>query len=253
MGAQQDSNRLHEMGLWSWMDCTMPQVTHFDGKPESVTVNVGHFGPDGWIYPPAQGQRGGATLVETFQVAMEARPLVLQFHQFNEFAGQPEGQGHGPNHDHYYDSYSSELNDDIEPTSLSAPAYRGTGGWGFLQLNLLRALVDLYRQPTPETTVIAISKPLRMNAVSGNALEVEWSTVGVEPNGYLFTVDSKEVDAKVTPEKTASLSLAGLSDGTHQLRVTAKGTKSHYPLLYDQEVERLSTPVEAYAVVDFVK
>lgn len=253
MGAQQDSNHLNDLGLWSWMDCTTPQVTYFEGKAEAVTVNVGHFGPDGWKYPPAKGQRGGATLVETFQVAMDAKPLVLQFHQFNEFAGQPEGQGHGPTHDHYYDSYSSELNDDIEPTSLTTPAYRGTGGWGFLQLNLVRALVDLYRQATPETTAVAVSTPLRMQAVSGDTLAVEWSTAGVAPQGYTFMLDGKEVTARELKDKSAVLSITDLPAGVHQLRLTAKGTKSYFPLVYDQEVERLSTPVEAYTVVDFVK
>ncbi len=253
MGAQQDSNHLNEMGLWSWMDCTTPQVTYMDGKPEAVTVNVGHFGPRGWKYPPAKGQRGGATLVETFPVALDARPLVLQFHQFNEFAGQPEGQGHGPNHDYYYDSYSSELNDDIEPTSLSAPAYRGTGGWGFLQLNLVRALVDLYRLTTPETTAIAISTPLRMQAVEGDTLTLEWSTVGVEPKGYSFALDGKEVMAKEIKDRSATLSLGDLAEGVHQLRLTAKGTKSYYPLVYGREVERLREPVEAYTEMDFVK
>ena len=100
------------------------------------------FPPGGWLSEYAYGRRGGWTYVESFKHALRVKPRFIEIHQFNEFAGQPEGHGYGPNKDVYVDSYSVELSDDIEPVSLTAPAYRGEGAWGFFYLNLTRALAQ---------------------------------------------------------------------------------------------------------------
>lgn len=102
--------------------------------------------------------------------------LLLMVAPFIGFAGtgQANGQGYGPNHDDYVDSYSAELSNDMEPTSLTACAYARPntvcGGWcvhccglllllraatmvsqcifrcrGFREANLFRAAVDLVR------------------------------------------------------------------------------------------------------------
>jgi hypothetical protein len=122
------------------------------------------------------GGRDGATFVEDWRRALSVRPAFLQVHRFQEFAGQPVGRPSV-----YVDVYSPPLSDDLVPTSLTAPAYRrpwvhgARGGWGCFYLNLLRALVDLYRQPQRETTVVAVSQPLRGECPTSTGKQ---STVG---------------------------------------------------------------------------
>jgi hypothetical protein len=170
VSAQNDKTREHELGLWSWMDTGAPMVTYKDGVAEAVTAAFGYFDSGGWTKPGAAGLRGGATFLETMRVAFAARPQVLFLHQFNEFAGQVEGSGHGENKDQYYDTYNAELTDDYEPTALEVPGYRSPqGGWGYYYLNLQRAVVDLYKQETPETTVLVLEQPRRL-AVAGASL-----------------------------------------------------------------------------------
>jgi len=226
-----------------------------DAKPEAMTVSVGFFEAGGWLAKAAYGRRNGWTLAESFRRAMRVRPKYVQIHQYQEFAGQPEGQGYGPNRDHYVDSYSPEFSDDVEPTSLTAPAYRGEGGWGFLQLNQMRALVDLYRQPRPETSVVAIGKPLRGAAVRGSALDVEWTLVGKPARRYRVTVSGRDASGKArsvtlglpSTATRARMDLTDLAAGPMTLRVTAEGTQCRYRPSWTEDSLPLARPVEAYA------
>ena len=251
--AQHQSSHDNEGGFWSWMDGSLRQpVTYVEGKPEALTVSCGFFADGGWLAPTAYGHRNGWTYVESFRGALEHRPRVIQLHQFQEFAGQPEGQGYGPNHDSYVDSYSAELSDDIEPTSLTAPAYRGQGGWGYLSLNLTRALVDLYRQKTPMTTVVAIGSPLRAATVTGNQLKVEWTALGRQPSGFTVLLNGKPVASHLQGTH-ATLDLRDVKAGPVALRVVAEGTKMRYLPSWTAESLPLETPVTAYAELSFMR
>jgi hypothetical protein len=250
--SQSDSNHLNEQGYWSWMDGSLtPTVTRFRGEPECLTVCAGLFSGGGWKAPTAYGHRNGWTYVESFKVAMEHRPRFLELHQFNEFAGQPEGGGYGPNHDIYVDSYSSELCDDMEPVSLTAPAYRGDGGWGFLFLNLTRALVDLYRQETPETTVVAIGRPLNREVIAKPQLQVQWTSIGAPARCFTLALDGRPVARDLTGTQ-ATLDLSHLRQGRHLLTLTAEGTRSRYILSYTEDSLPLEQPVPASATLEFV-
>jgi hypothetical protein len=249
--AQQQVNRDNEAGFWSWMDGVLRQpVTCFDGKPEALTVSAGFFAGGGWLAPDAYGHRNGWTYVESFRTALEKRPRFIQLHQFQEYAGQPEGQGYGANHDIYVDSYSAELSDDIEPTSLTAPAYRGAGGWGYLPLNLTRALVDLYRQKTPEATVVAIGSPLRAATVKGDRLTVEWTALGKQPEGFSVLINGRRV-AQGLKGTRVTLSLHRVKTGPVRLRVVAEGTQMRYLPSWTEESLPLAKPVTAYAELVF--
>ena len=227
VGAQQDRTKTNELGLWSWMDSFHPAPTMAGGVVEAETVSTGCFAGEGWLGTTARGHRNGATIVEDFSVVLRDRPRFLHLHQFNEFAGQPEGQGSGPTHSVYVDTYSADLTDDFEPTSLTAPAYRSKGGWGYYYLNLVRALVDLYRQPQPETTVLAISQPTPAapghdiaSAVSAGKLTVRWVYAGGRPKAYTLALDGKVLAGDVTGEET-TVDLSGVSAGRHMLRLTS--------------------------------
>ncbi len=251
--AQHQISHDNEAGFWSWMDGSLRQpVTYHDGKPETLTVSCAFFDGGGWLSPNAYGHRNGWTYVESFRGALENRPRFIQLHQFNEFAGQPEGQGYGPDHNVYVDSYSAELSDDIEPTSLTAPAYRGEGGWGFLYLNLTRALVDLYRQKTPETTVVAIGRPLRAATVTGDKVDVEWTVLGKQPTSFTVLLNGKAV-ARDLHGNHATLDLRGVKKGPVTLRVVAEGTKMRYLPSWTEDSLPLDKPVAAYAEVSFTR
>jgi hypothetical protein len=211
----------------------VPSVTLKDGRPEGMTVCVGSFGPGGWLAPDARGRRNGATFVEDWRHALSVRPAFLQVHQFQEFAGQPEGQPVCPPAV-YVDVYSPPLSDDLEPTSLTAPAYRGSGGWGYFYLNLLRALVDLYRQPQPQTTVVAISQPLRSEVVTGDRLAVRWVAAGVPATAFRLELNGK-LAARVTTGDRAELDLAPVPDGAVMLRLVAEGTRTRYRLSWTED------------------
>jgi hypothetical protein len=251
--AQHQISHDNEAGFWSWMDGSLRQpVTYRDGKPEALTVSCGFFAGGGWLAPDAYGHRNGWTYVESFRQALELHPRVIQLHQFQEYAGQPEGQGYGPNHDIYVDSYSAELSDDIEPTSLTAPAYRGEGGWGFLSLNLTRALVDLYRQRTPETTVVAIGSPLRASTVTGDRLNVEWTALGHKPTSFTVLLNGRTV-ARGLQETHATIDLRDVKSGPVTLRVVAEGTKMRYLPSWTEDSLPLEHSTTAYAELSFTR
>ena len=228
MSAQHQANRHHEAGYWTWMDGALRQpVTMFQGKPEAMTASVAFFGTDGWKGRSTFGRRGGWTYVESFRGALEHRPHFLQLHQFQEFTGQEED----PKTTFYGDSYSVELSDDIEPVSLTCPGYRGDGGWGFLYLNLTRALVDLYRQKTPETTVLAVEQPSRRQLVHEDRLPLKWTWLGKPPHGFAVALNGKTVASGIQGTK-AIVDLRRQRDGPIVLRLTAEGTKARYELSY---------------------
>jgi len=248
-GAQQDHTRTNELGLWSWMDHQVPAVTLKDGRPEGMTVCVGSFGPGGWLAPDARGRRNGATFVEDWRRALAVRPAFLQVHQFQEFAGQPEGQPVGQPAV-YVDIYSPSLSDDLEPTSLTAPAYRGSGGWGYFYLNLLRALVDLYRQPQPQTSVVVVSQPLRNEVVTGDRLAVRWVTAGAPATAFRLELNGK-LATRVAVGDRAELDLAAVPDGAVTLRLVAEGTRTRYRLSWTEDSLPLARPEPVALEVPF--
>jgi hypothetical protein len=231
MSAQHQATRHNQVGYWTWMDGVLRQpASLLKGKPEAMTVSVGFFGTDGWKGRSAFGRRGGWTYVESFRQALQQQPRFLQLHQFQEFAGQEED----PKAKFYGDSYSVELSDDFEPVSLTCPAYRGDGGWGFFYLNLTRALVDLYRQEVPDTTVLVVERPDRRQVVRDDRVPVSWTWLGKAPRSFSVALGGKTVASGLQGTETI-LDLRGQQDGAVVLRLTAEGTKARYELSYARD------------------
>jgi hypothetical protein len=151
-------------------------------------------------------------------------------HQFNEYTGQAEGHGYGPDKNIYVDSYSNELSDDLEPVSLTAPGFRGDqGGWGFYYLNLTRALMDIYRGEADDVTLLAV----HVADSTGAELKLEWSTIGVEPDSYSIALDGTPVKEEIN-ELSISIPLTDISPGKHTVAVTANGVRSRYELSFTE-------------------
>ncbi|MDD3107991.1 MAG: hypothetical protein PHV49_02115 [Alistipes sp.] len=227
------------LGYWSWMDGSLhPTVTYRDSVAECTTVHMACFAENGWLAPEAWGRRDGWTLVESFKVALAHRPRVVMVHQFNEFTGQG-ASAYGPNRDIFVDCYSVDRSDDYEPASLTAPGFRGDrGGWGFYYLNLTRALVGVYREEQPTSTVMAVA-PV---TATGDSLTVEWTTVGVTPQGFTVEIDGQNVAEGVTGV-SCRIPSTGLSAGHHTLTVKAEGATTRYALSSTQTDEPLQEPI----------
>jgi hypothetical protein len=243
MSTQLQKSHHEELGYWTWMDgSARPVVTYRDGKPEVVTPTPAYFGDGGWLYPQARGRRGGTTYIESFKTAMESRPRVILLHQWNEYAGQPEGQGYGDKHDVYVDSYSVELSDDLEPVSMTADGYRkDTGGWGYYYINLTQALMAIYRDPNPQDTLLAAyaSKP------DADTLRVEWNYLGKTPHSFTIVIDGRSVAENVQgSEFTMPIKDAGTAQ---KISVIANGATTRFPLSNTSFDTMLSTPVPATA------
>lgn len=96
MASQLQYNHAESCGMWSWMDGDIRQiVTRHNGAAEELVVTPTCFQlpSKGWRHPTATGRDHGAPYIESWRVAFETRPKFIQVHQWNEFAGQKEGQG----------------------------------------------------------------------------------------------------------------------------------------------------------------
>lgn len=149
----QSSPSFATRGYWSWMDASLqPVITlnpHNASDLEATTLAPAFFAGGGWLNTAlAAGRSGGLTLLlelsnllTSAQRSGKPLPHVINVCQWNEFAGTPEG----PAGTGYFDSYSPDLSNDLEPTSPWACAYqrpggvRCGGGWGYLGLNALAA------------------------------------------------------------------------------------------------------------------
>ncbi len=254
MGTQLQRTHGDEHGYWSWMDgCLEPIVTYYKGEPEVVTPTPAYFGHGGWLYPEARGRCGGTTYIESFKTALEHRPRFVMLHQWNEFAGQPEGHGYGEKRDIYVDSYSVELSDDLEPVSLTADGYRDdSGGWGYYYLNLTQALISLFHQEEPADTVMAVYPPNRGQTVNDDRLEVGWAIAGKMPTGYSIELDGRTVKRVGPGETSFTVDLTDVNDGNHTLAVVAEGTLTRFELSYTEMDKPVGDPIPVRVEVPFV-
>ncbi len=177
MGSQLQDTHVEKCGFWSWIDAPIRQVlTSRDGMPEEVVVTPSSYPISGsecnagcntmlghhWLDPRAVGRDHGAPYLESWKVAFENRPKFIQIHQWNEYAEQ----------------YNLEFSDDLEPTQMDACGARVCGGWGYYFVNMTKALISLYRNQTPDITVLALSCSVRAGMRQGEALAAELERVG---------------------------------------------------------------------------
>jgi hypothetical protein len=251
MGSQLQVTHVENCGFWSWMDGTIRQlVTRSEGNFEETVVTpscfpLGH----GWLDPKATGRDHGAPYLESWEVAFETHPKFIQIHQWNEFAGQPEGQGAGPAHDIYGDEYNLEFSDDLEPTKLDPCAYRGCGGWGYYYMNLTKAILSLYQEVTPDITVLALSTPFQP-VIKEKSLPLDWETLGRNPKSYTLELDGRVVADKLLGN-SYTLSLAAIPPGKHRIILIARGVHTYFDLSPAKLTTRSSQPLPVTYEIEF--
>lgn len=251
MASQLQINHAEKCGMWSWMDGSIRQlVTYHDHAAEDTVVTPSCFADGGWLAKSATGRDHGAPYIQSWKVAFETRPKFIQIHQWNEFAGQKEGEGFGPDHHGYVDEYNLESSDDIEPTQLHGCAYRGCGGWGYYYMNLTRALIALYRGETPGSTVMALSGPFQAAAVKQSTLALTWQTVGISPKNYDIQVDGATVAKAIQGDKY-SLDLSRLHRGKHQVTLVANGAHTFFSLNPEKLAVKSAAPLPATSTIEF--
>jgi hypothetical protein len=252
MASQLQINHAESCGMWSWMDGSIRQlVTYHDRSPEDAVVTPSCFAGGGWLATSATGRDHGAPYIQSWKVAFETRPKFIQIHQWNEFAGQKEGEGYGPDHHGYVDEYNLESSDDIEPTQLQACAYRGCGGWGYYYMNLTKALISLYRGETPEITVLALSGPFQAEVVKQNLLALTWQTVGVSPGSYDLRLDGATVAKAIQGNKYA-LDLSRLHPGKHRVTLLANGVHTFFDLNPEKLAVKSASPLPVTSTINFM-
>ena len=117
----------------------------------------------------------------------------------------------------------------MEPTVLTACAYRGCGGWGYYYYNLTRAIISLYRGATPGITVLALSGPATTVDASIRTVDLRWAYLGKELTSFAVELDGKVV----APALTGSgykLDLSQVKHGSHHVRLTAAGVYTNFSL-----------------------
>lgn len=270
MASQLQYNHAESCGMWSWMDGDVRQVvTRNGGRAEEVVVTPSSFQlpGKGWRDPSATGRDHGAPYLDSWRVAFETRPKFIQIHQWNEFAGQKEGDGMAQDYwlqtaqsqpqkpqirktEIYGDEYNLELSDDIEPTRLNECAYRGCGGWGYYYVNLTKALIALYRGETPDATVVALSAPFQPVVKDGEVLALRWSVLGKVPASYTILVDNQRVARKLTGAEY-SVSCSSLAPGSHRVTLVGDGSKAYYDLNPLKLTAKSAKPVPASSELEF--
>lgn len=267
MSTQLQDNHAERCGMWSWMDGTIPQVvTMHDGKAEDLVVTPSsfQFPGKGWTDPSAIGRDHGVPYLESWKAAFEYRPKFIQIHQWNEFAGQRNGQGMPLDYwgehtqiasatsaasckrarsEAYGDEYNLQLSDDLEPTRPNACAYRGCGGWGYYYWNLTRAIVSLYRGETPDITVMALSSDASTSdTVKKSLLHLHWAVLGKKPASYSIYLDGVAVAGRLkATEYTMNLSRAAA--GTHRIKLVANGAHTDFALDAARKTIRSAKPL----------
>jgi hypothetical protein len=243
MSSQNQVTLHHELGFWSWMDGSLePMVTYKDGKAEAITVTNAFFEPLGWTAPNTWGKKGGVTYIESFKYALKSKPQVIFLHQFNEFAGQPEGHGLGENHEIYLDEHSMEFSDDFEPVSMTAAGLRDkTGGWGFYYLNMTRALMDIFNEKDMNSTVMAAN----ISEKTDQSVKITWSVIGKVPVNYTVSIGEKVLFKEFTGV-TCEIPVKELSKGQNTVTISANGVNTRYKLSKTEmdQVSDTALPVE---------
>ena len=247
-------------GFWSWMDGALAPIPTLrsDGTAEALTVTPAFFAGGGWLGPGAREQNRGSTYVAEMKVAVEHKPTVLLVCQWNEWAGQADHVGI------YEDAYNISLTNDMEPTALAeCGGYQHKDdagqlpvcdtGWGFFNLNLLAATLQIYRESIlsvhAENTILRLLEPTKPrkwlataepDVLSETILRVEWTCIGrgcasgfrveLDDGSKLSKVVPNDNSSTAPPSQSVSLDLTSIGDGVHTVTVTSLSGKTAFPL-----------------------
>ena len=159
----------------------------------------------------------------------------------------------------YGDSYSRDLSNDIEPTSLtSSDCYvrpnSTCSGWGMYYANLFSALTR--GALDANETLIFITAPKWGANVSG-AVNVSWALSGrTVPTRLHVLLDSTRVATVDQPgafDGWVLVDLANASVSHHTLAVQAEGVSTRFPLSLEELDQVAAPPAPSMASVQVVR
>ena len=137
----------------------------------------------------------------------------------------------------------------LSPRKLDQCAYRGCGGWGYYYMNLTTAILSLYREATPDITVLALSAQYQP-VVRKREFPLAWRTLGKNPKSYTLELDGHVVADKLTGN-SYTLSLSAIPPGKHHITLTAHGVHTYFDLSPSKLATRSSRPLPVTSEIEF--
>ena len=117
-------------------------------------------------------------------------------------------------------------------------------------MNLTKALISLYRNRTPDITVLALSAPFQGEAVKGKQLPLTWNVLGKPPTSYTIQLDDKTLAENIHGEKYV-LDLSHVRPGRHRVRLIANGAHTYFDLAPEKPAEKSATPLPVTSTIEF--
>ena len=117
-------------------------------------------------------------------------------------------------------------------------------------LNLTTALISLYRNQTPDITVLALSGPAHPSVVKGMKLPLKWELIGRQPASYTLQLDDKTIAENIHGENYV-MDISHVRPGRHRVRLIANGAHTYFDLAPEKQAVRSATPLPVTSTIEF--
>jgi len=117
-------------------------------------------------------------------------------------------------------------------------------------MNMTKALISLYRNETPDITVMALSALFQPATVTDMKLPLTWKTLGREPSSYTLEMDGKTVANNITGQNY-TLDLSQIHAGEHHVNLVANGVHTYFELGPEKLAEKSGTPLPVTSTIEF--
>ena len=133
---------------------------------------------------------------------------------------------------------------------MDACGARVCGGWGYYFVNMTKALISLYRNQTPDITVLALSAPFQPGCVKEKHWPLSWNVLGKPPSSYTLQLDGRTVAENIQGEKYV-LDLSHTRPGKHRVTLIANGAHTYFDLAPEKLAEKSATPLPVTSTIEF--
>ena len=117
-------------------------------------------------------------------------------------------------------------------------------------MNLTKALISLYRNETPDITVLALSAPFQPATVKDGKMPLSWKILGKKPSSYTLEIDGKIVANNITGQNYL-LDLSQLHAGKHHVNLVANDAHTYFNLGPENLAEKSGTPLPVTSAIEF--
>jgi hypothetical protein len=111
-------------------------------------------------------------------------------------------------------------------------------------------LISLYRNETPDITVMALSAPFQTATLRDKKLPLTWKTLGKKPSSYTLEMDGKTAADKIAGQ-SYTLDLSGTPAGKHHVNLVANDVHTYFDLNPEKLTEKSGTPQPVTSAIEF--